>query len=377
MTGEQKSDIYFERQKKLALTLEKAGLDGLVLNPGPSLTYLTGLHFHLSERPVVCFFTPRGEPVLVLPELESAKAKDTAYELSYLTYSEDLSTWGAAFQNGMDNAGLRKGKVGVEPRRLRVLELRLLEEASPGTEFDSAEGTIADMRMRKDPGEVEAMRIAVEIAQKALESTLPFIKVGVTELEVAAELTLQLLRHHSAPQLPFYPIVASGPGNSANPHAFPGNRVMVPGDLLVIDWGATCEGYYSDITRSFAVGEVDEELRRIHQITLEANEAGRAAAAPGVTCGEVDRAARKVIEQAGYGEFFIHRTGHGLGMESHEAPYIRDGNPRVLEPGMSFTIEPGIYLPGRGGVRVEDDVVVTRKGLECMTDLPRELVQVG
>jgi Xaa-Pro dipeptidase len=157
----------------------------------------------------------------------------------------------------------------------------------------------------------------------------------------------------------------------------PGERRLQPGDLLIIDWGATFEGYVSDLTRTFAVGEVEPELARIAQIVNEANQAGREAAAPGVPASTVDSAARRVIEKAGYGVYFIHRTGHGLGMEEHEEPYIRSDNAQLLSPGMTFTVEPGIYLPERGGVRIEDNVLITEIGSESLSDLPRELKVVG
>jgi Xaa-Pro dipeptidase len=198
----------------------------------------------------------------------------------------------------------------------------------------------------------------------------------MTEKEIASELCVQLLRHGSESELPFAPIVCAGP-NSATPHASPSDRKLQRGDLLVIDWGATADGYISDLTRTFAVGEVDAEYKKIAQIVLKANEAGRAAGRPGVPCANVDSAARSVIEAAGYGTYFTHRTGHGIGMEGHEEPYIRDDNVRMLYPGMAYTVEPGIYLPGRGGVRIEDNVVVTKDGVEVLSDMPRELRLVG
>jgi Xaa-Pro dipeptidase len=147
--------------------------------------------------------------------------------------------------------------------------------------------------------------------------------------------------------------------------------------LLVIDWGATVDGYISDLTRTFAVGQVEAEFENIHRIVQQANAAGRAAAGPGVACAEVDRAARDVIEKAGYGQYFTHRTGHGIGMEPHEEPYIRGDNLQILEPGMTFTVEPGIYLPERNGVRIEDNVVITPEGAESLSDMPREIRMVG
>ena len=220
------------------------------------------------------------------------------------------------------------------------------------------------------------MRRAVEIAQDALEATIPSFKIEMTEKALAGELVIQLLRHGSDPELPFAPIVSSGP-NAANPHASPGDRKLQPGDLLVIDWGAAYEGYISDLTRTFAVGEVAEEYRKIHKLVQEANAAGRAAAKPGVPCAAVDKAARDVIDRSGYGEYFTHRTGHGIGMEGHEEPYMRGDNMQILEPGMAFTVEPGIYLPGRNGVRIEDNVVITENGAEVLSDMPRELRIVG
>lgn len=220
------------------------------------------------------------------------------------------------------------------------------------------------------------MRRAVKIAQDALEATIPLIKIGMTEKELSSELVVQLLRHGSEPEMPFAPIVSGGP-NAANPHASPTERKLQAGDLLVVDWGATYDGYISDLTRTFAVGEVDEEYRKIHEIVQEANAAGRAAARPGVPCANVDKAARDVIEKSGYGTYFTHRTGHGIGMEGHEEPYMRGDNMQLLEPGMAFTVEPGIYLPNRNGVRIEDNVVITEAGADVLSDMPREIRVVG
>jgi Xaa-Pro dipeptidase len=252
------------------------------------------------------------------------------------------------------------------------LELRLLESAAPEAVFASAQAVLARLRMQKDAGEIDNMRRAVQAAQRALQAVLPLARAGMTERELASELTMQLLRSGSDSELPFPPIVSSGP-NSANPHASPSDRKLTPGDLLVIDWGAAVGGYFADLTRTLRVGEVDAEYLRIAEIVLQANQAGREAVRPGIAAGMVDRAARAVIEAAGYGVYFTHRTGHGLGMEAHEDPYLFGENTLLLQPGMTFTVEPGIYLPGRGGVRIEDNIAVTAQGAETLSDLPRQL----
>ncbi len=362
-----------QRHQKLSEVLEQQGLDALALNPGPSLPYLTGMHFHMSERPVVVFFGANQDPIIVLPELEALKVQNLPYKIQAFTYDENPANWVNAFRGAMEAGGFEKGRFGVEPRALRVLELDYLKEAAPEAKFISGEAAVAELRMRKDETEIAHMRKAAQIAQGALQATLPKIKSGVTEQEIATELIMQLLQHGSQSKIPFSPIVSGGP-NSANPHASPTDRKLEAGDLLVIDWGANVKGYFSDITRTFAIGEVEPELKRIAEIVKDANAAGHATAKPGVPAGQVDDATRAIINQAGYGEYFTHRTGHGLGLEGHEEPYIRSDNQVPLEVGMSFTIEPGIYLPGRGGVRIEDDVVVTADGIESFTDLPRELI---
>jgi Xaa-Pro dipeptidase len=357
---------------------KKAGLDAIALNPGPSLAYLSGMHLGIMERPMILVFTTGGKAALILPELELLKTKELAFPVEVFPYGDNPATWAKVFRQAVESLGLNgwdsihhNGKrIGVEPTHMRVLELRYLEAAAPQAKFISASDSLATLRLQKEPAEINLIRKAIEIAQRALQATLPTIRPGVTEREIAAELTIQLLRKGS--EAAFMPIVSSGP-NSANPHATPTNRKLGVGDLLVIDWGAIAEGYISDLTRTFAIGKIDPELERIAEIVRLANAAGRAAGRPGIAAGRVDQAARAVIEEAGYAVYFTHRTGHGIGIEIHEDPYIFKENTLLLAPGMTYTVEPGIYLPGRGGVRIEDDVVITAEGCETLSDLPREL----
>src|SRR5512134_3163276 len=364
------------RLDKLNASLRTSDLDAVILNPGPTLTHLTGLRFHLMERPVVLVFAKDQDPAIVLPELELQKVAALPYKLQVFAYPENLSEWDHAFRRAAQALGLDGKRIGVEPRQLRLLEFRYVKAGAPEADYPDAGDILAGLRLRKDAAEIETMRRAVQIAQAALAATIPLIKIGMTEKELSAELVVQLLKHGSEAELPFPPIVSSGP-NGANPHASPGDRKLQAGDLLVVDWGAGYDGYISDLTRTFAVGEVEDEYLKIHRIVQEANAAGWRAAKPGVPCANVDKAAREVIEQTGYGLYFTHRTGHGIGMEGHEEPYMRGDNLQLLEPGMAFTVEPGIYLPGRNGVRIEDNVVIIETGADVLSDMPRELRVVG
>jgi Xaa-Pro aminopeptidase len=364
------------RFDRLNASLRTSGLDAVILNPGPTLTHLTGLRFHLMERPVVLLFAKDQDPAIVLPELELQKVASLPYKLQVFPYPENPSEWDDAFRKAAQALSLDGKRIGVDPRQLRLLEFRHVKAGAPEADYPDASDVLSSLRLRKEKAEVEAMRKAVKIAQDALEATIPAIKIGMTEKELSSELVMQLLKHGSEPEMPFAPIVSGGP-NSANPHASPTERKLQAGDLLVVDWGAAYDGYISDLTRTFAVGEVDEEYEKIHKIVHEANAAGRAAAEPGLPCANVDKAARDVIEKSGYGVYFTHRTGHGIGMEGHEEPYMRGDNMQLLEPGMAFTVEPGIYLPNRNGVRIEDNVVITENGADVLSDMPREIRVVG
>jgi Xaa-Pro dipeptidase len=368
--------MFPSRLARISKSIRISNLDALALNPSPSLDYLTGLRFHLMERPVVAFFTADSPPVIVLPELEMLKLENLPYELRAFPYGENPAEWEEVFLEAGRSIKLQGKRIGVEPQHMRILEFCKLKAIAGETECLDAANIIGDLRVCKEKHEIVSMRKAVKVAQQALEALIPSIHIGITEKEVAAELVVQLLRHGSQSEMPFSPIVSSGP-NSANPHASPSDRKLQPGDLLVVDWGAAVDGYISDLTRTFAVGQVDEQYRKIHQVVLEANAAGREAAKPGVPCASVDIAARAVIEKAGYGQYFTHRTGHGIGLEPHEDPYMRGDNLQLLEPGMTFTVEPGIYLPGCNGVRIEDNVAITTNGIDCLSDMPRELRVVG
>jgi len=363
------------RLRRLIEGATARGWDALALMPGPNLFYLTGLSFHLSERPIVALFPMEGTPAIILPALEAPKVGGA--ELDAFPYTDEggctPALEDACAALGLAAASTRpegRGVIGVEALRMRLLEIRLLERCAPGCQLVPGEEVLAALRMCKDAGELAQMRRAVAITEAALKATMAQVAAGMTEREIVALLKIEMLRA-GAEGVAFEPSVVAGP-NAASPHAGPSDRPVRPGETIVVDCGASVGGYAADITRTFSIGELEPELACVYEVVRAANAAGRAAVRPGIPAGQVDRAARAVIEAAGYGEYFIHRTGHGLGLEVHEPPYIVAGSERPLEPGMTFTVEPGVYLPGRGGVRIEDDVVVTAEGGESLTTFPRE-----
>ncbi len=365
-----------KRLARLTQYIQEQQFSAVAVNAGPTLTYLTGLHFHLMERPVVMVFSPDHQPTIILPELELAKLDHMHLPVRVYAYAENPAGWGAIFEDALKGLQLSGQKVGVEPRQLRLFEYDYLRGACHDTHFVDGSAIFVALRVKKDAEEISCMRQAVKIAEDALAATLAKVAIGNNEKDIAGELFLQLITHGSDVSVPFSPIVAAGP-NAANPHSQPSDRPLTAGDLLIVDWGASYGGYVSDLTRTFAVGEIHPLAEKIHRTVQQANSAGRAAGRPGVSCAEVDLATRRVIEEAGFGPNFTHRTGHGIGMQCHEDPYIRSDNQQLLEVGMAYTVEPGIYLAGINGVRIEDDVIVTADGAESLSTMSREIRIVG
>lgn len=348
--------------------------DCVAVMPGPNMQYFTGLNFHLSERPTLALLPRAGRPALILPAFEASKLERSSIPWQAFTFVDGQDPL-EAFQAASTALNLSGAHIGVEALTMRVRELRLLQEAAPGAACDDADGLIAALRMIKDPAEIDAMRRAIKITEAALDDVVDVIRAGMTERQVANELLMALMRR-GAEGIAFEPLIQSGP-NAALPHLTSTERVIQSGEGLLMDFGITLDGYNSDITRTFAVGQPSAEFKRIYELVKQANAAGRAAARPGVTGQDIDRATRQVIEDAGYGQYFTHRTGHGLGLQGHEPPYIVEGNDVPLVAGNTFTVEPGIYIAGVGGVRIEDDVLITDDGAESLTTYDRELMVIG
>ncbi len=359
-----------QRLERLRNVMTQRGIDAVAIVPSANLFYLTGLHMHLSERVTLAIIT-RDEAHLIVPALEVPRVESrTKIPLTLHSWSD--ADWVQAGWNSLQRALSLDGKnVAVDYYIVRVFELTQLQSFAPTLKLSDASELFGALRMAKDAAEVDAMRRAARVLENSIEAMIPEIRVGKKENELAARWQW-LMFEHGADGIPDAPIVASGP-NSAQPHTTSTTRELQNGDMLILDGWCTVDGYYGDITRTFAIGDVSEELKRVYETVKRANEAGRAAAQPNALCQEVDRAARAVIRDAGYGEYFLHRTGHGLGLEVHEAPNMLEGDTRVLTPGMTFTVEPGIYLAGNGGVRIEDDVVITDDGNASLMVSSREL----
>ncbi|MEC7350097.1 MAG: aminopeptidase P family protein [Candidatus Thermoplasmatota archaeon] len=352
--------------QQLREVMKKEGFDCLAIVPGPNLFYITSVNFHLSERPVVLFIE-EDNLTFILPELEIQKL--SGLDVISLTYS-DVSGPQSAFDIFLKDKNFEK--VGVESRLIRHLELNLID--TNHSEIVDSMFLFANLRTVKSDYEIQMVEKAVEIAEKSFNLIAHKLNSGISEKEFASQLVIELLSNGSESELPFSPIVASG-ANAANPHHFPSDKVIEENELVIVDWGANNKGYFSDITRTFATGKnIDSRLLDAYESVRLANIAAREKSEDGVTAGEVDLAARSIIDQKGFGEYFIHRTGHGLGLEIHEEPNIKQNDDFVLKNGNLFTVEPGIYIPKLGGIRIEDDVLIESGKSRSLTTLSRDLV---
>ncbi|MEU5464111.1 aminopeptidase P family protein [Streptomyces althioticus] len=364
------ADDYRTRMDRAARQAADAGLAGLLVAPGPDLVWLTGYAPPaVTERLTLLVLAAGREPVLVVPTLEAPDAEKAtgAPALALRDWTDGRDPY-ALTADLLDD----RGRFGVSDNAW-ALHLLGLQRALPGSSYVSLTDALPMLRAVKDAAELERLAAAGAAADAAFEEIRNVRFSGRPESEVAADLAA-LLRRSGHSQVDFT-IVASGP-NGANPHHEAGDRRIGRGDMVVLDFGGLKDGYGSDTSRTVHVGEPTEEERRVHDLVREAQEAGFRAVRPGAACQDVDRAARAVIADAGYGEYFIHRTGHGIGVTTHEPPYMIEGEERPLVPGMCFSVEPGVYLPGRFGVRIEDIVTVTEDGGRRLNDTERGMVIV-
>jgi Xaa-Pro aminopeptidase len=347
----------------------QAGIDAFLVNAEVNMRYLAGFSVLAIER-FAAIIVPVDEsaPIVIVPRLEEQKTKETSALKEIKSY-DDSENPARLLRQIIGDTKLERAVFGVESM-LPFKFYRMLTECSPKLKVKDASTLFSQLRCIKSHEELEKMKKAASILATAMDAAVGFIKPGVSELSISFEVE-KTVKENGGEGVPFC-IVLSG-SNSALPHGQALGRKVKEKDVVLMDVGAVFEGYYADLTRTVFVGEATEKQREIYGIVARAQEAAVSVVKPGIRAEQVDAAARRVIDRAGYGDYFTHRTGHGLGLEVHEEPYITKGNKTILQPGMTFTIEPGIYLPGKFGVRIEDDIVVSAKGGKLLSNLPKEL----
>jgi Xaa-Pro aminopeptidase len=340
--------------------------DLVALGPGSHMQWLVGFHPHPDERPCLLLVGPKKECFL-MPALNAEGTREDT-DIAFHTWSDEEGPHAAlaAALEAVDTQA--PGKVALD-ETMRADFALLLLDAVPDAERGFTDETVGALRMRKDEGEYRALKMSAGIADRAMQAAFGAIHAGMTETELSGVVKAHFSSEGATPA--FW--IVGGGGNGAFPHHQAGERKLAEGDAVVIDIGGFKGGYPSDITRMAVVGQPPEGYGQIHTIVDNAVRAALAKARPGVKAKEVDAAARKVISDAGYGEYFVHRTGHGLGIDIHEPPYVTATSETVLEEGMVFSIEPGIYLPGRFGIRLEEIVILREDGPEIFSTLPRDL----
>ena len=362
-----------DRFQRLAAMLAAENLDAVALIPGSSFRYMTGGSFALMERPTMLLLPRQGRPVAIIPFLEAEAWGALGLDAHTILWTDEegyLGAFAAAAQH------LEAARIGVEGLVMRVLERDALAAAFPSAKLLDVQGPLAGLRTVKDAGEVALLRQAVAWSEQALSRTLDAIRIGMTEVEVKSMLIQNL---YSLPigGLSFEPIVLAG-SNAARPHGHARTDYQIaPGDALLFDFGAMCGFYAADITRTVFVGSVSDEDRAFYDTVLAANRLGHETARAGVTAHAVDDAVRGLLERSQFSPFVVHKTGHGLGLDVHEAPQIMRGNHAMLDAGNIITVEPGLYQPGALGVRIEDNLLITADGNESLSSFSRELRIVG
>lgn len=360
-----------DRINKLANWLKDQEIDFAFVHAVPNVYYLSGFACNPMERLLGLLVFPNDDPIMVCPQLEAEQVTRTGWEHEIIGVADDQNPWelisASIAAKGIDSIK----KFAVEEEEISYARVNQLKNLYPEAPVISMGERLSAMRLIKDEAEIEKMREAARLADYAIEVGVKALKAGVTEVEVAAHITYQL-RKEGIRGISNFPLVLFGEKSSL-PHGSAGDVSLKDGDFVLFDLGVEVDGYYSDITRTFVFGSVDEKQKEVYHTVLDSNEAAINATTVGTRLGDIDEVSRNVIAGKGYGEYYIHRVGHGLGLEVHEYPSMHGKNNELAQAGMTFTIEPGIYIPGFGGVRIEDDVLVTKSGPEVLTKYPKHL----
>ncbi len=366
-------EIYKERVEKLQSLMASDDIGGFLFTASPNLLYMTGFSEGQMPRFLSLLVPKCHEPVFLVPALYEEQIRENTWIKMIQPWADGEDPF-AKMRSILSSKGLDSSTIAADDTLWSFFLLNLQEQL-PKVRFVSGGKYVKPLRRIKSLYEKELMMRIGAITDEVMEMTIAFLKPGLSELDIVDFIQSELRKLGASPSTA-QPIVGSGQ-YSAQPHYRPQTeKVIRQGDAVVLDFGGTLRHYHSDMTRTVFVGEPDEEFQKIYNAVREAHDAAMAFAKPGVKCEDVDSVARRVISDYGYGEYFIHRTGHGIGLEVHEEPYIVQGNTGILEPGMAFSIEPGIYIPGRYGVRIEDCVIVCDNGIEPFTEFPTELTVV-
>lgn len=363
-----------ERLLALSGWMREKNLDVTFVSSPDNVFYLSGFLSNPHERLLAIAVFQDAEPFMICPAMDKENAKNSGWEHEIIGYGDTDDSMQLAQTAILKRVGTVK-QTAIEKEQLNVERYEQLSSLFPETVFISAEEKLRLMRMIKTEDELAKLRKACELADFAIETGVNEIREGKTELDVLAAIEYEL-KKKGVTEMSFSTMVLTGK-NAASPHGTPGLTKISKGDLVLFDLGVVIEGYCSDITRTVAYGEITKQQEEIYNTVLKGQLKALETARPGVKCSDVDFAARNVIEEAGYGQYFPHRLGHGLGISVHEFPSLTATNPLLLEKGMVFTAEPGIYVPDVAGVRIEDDVYVTADGIEILTKYPKELVQIS
>lgn len=364
-----------ERWEKLSVWLRENEVDAAFINSTHNVFYLSNFSCHPYERLLGLFVFPDADPFLVCPKMEVERARSAGWTHTIIRYDDVQNPWEQISEELRKREVNHNATVAIEKEQLSYMRVEQLLAVLPDARFVSADEPVNQFRLIKEADEIQRLREAAIMADQAIEVGISSLREGCTEMEVVAQIELEMKRKGIS-QMAFSTMVLFGE-KTAQPHGHPGTRMLKHGELVLFDLGVIVEGYCSDITRTVAFGAVNEKQREIYETVLKAQLDAINLAQPGVRMGDLDRAARTVIAEAGYGEYFFHRLGHGLGIDVHEFPSINESNNSLLQTGMVFTVEPGIYVPEIGGVRIEDDVLVTETGCETLTRFPKELQIVG
>jgi len=369
MSGKKNSGIYGTRLGQCQKLMSEKGIDIVFLAPGPNMYYLGGFLEEPGERLLALIVPQSGDPQFIVPELYQEQVRSFSWVESLISW-KDGEDQVALLSNTMRRILKRQPTIAVDTRMWSRFLVMLLA-AAPDARYEDAGSVMYELRIRKSSQEIELMAKAAEIADAAFTQTIEECRAGMTEHEVAAKIIYEM-RKLGADGVAFEPVVGSGP-NSALPHYRSGDRKLQRGDFVVLDYGCLYRGYNSDITRTVAMETCDAEREKVYSVVRSAQEEAYQRTFTGIEAQNVDKVARDLIENAGYGRFFIHRTGHGIGLEIHEEPYIVAGNSLKLAEGMTFSIEPGIYIPGQYGVRIEDIVVMETEKARRLNKCSRDL----